>query len=38
MQISDLFMIKEVCEALLPAGNGIVASNYVKDLIVLTTP
>jgi hypothetical protein len=38
MQIPDLSMIKEICEALLPAGNGITASNHVKGLIVLTTP
>jgi len=31
-------MTKKVCEALLPARNGIVANNYVKGLIVLTTP
>jgi hypothetical protein len=38
MQIPDLFMTKEICEALLPAGNGMTASNYVKNLIVLTIP
>jgi hypothetical protein len=38
MQIPDLSMTKEVCEALLPAGNGMAANNYVKGLIVLTTP
>jgi hypothetical protein len=38
MQIPDLFIIKEICEALLPAGNGMAASNHVRNLIVLTTP
>jgi hypothetical protein len=38
MQIPDLSMTKEVCEALLPAGNGMAASNHVGGLIVLTTP
>jgi hypothetical protein len=38
MQIPDLSMIKEMCDALLPAGNGITANNYVRNLIVLTIP
>jgi hypothetical protein len=37
MQIPDLFITKEVCEALLPAGNGMVVNNHVKSLIVLIT-
>jgi hypothetical protein len=38
MQIPDLSITKEMCEALLPAGNGIAVNNHVKGLIVLTTP
>jgi hypothetical protein len=36
MQIPDLSITKKICEALLPAGNGIIANNHVRDLIVLT--